>query len=552
MNDPASTASDHQPTSILRQIGTALTSLILFAAAGGLVFVWGIWDPLWGRGMQISVTYGIVLLSLLSLLLWFAAFSTFRWTTIAVAFALFVIVAGGIAFSVREVEFSGDMEMILHPRWKPTQDQLVQRHREAQEHVDVIETPTWDVSMLSDEDVPAYRGVHRDGIIIGPPLRTDWTATPPTELWRQPCGGGYSSFSVVDDFLVTLEQRGENEAIICYDASTGHERWVHEYPASFSEALGGWGPRATPTIDGNSVFSFGALGDAVAVDLLTGDERWSKDLLAENRSPVTWGMCGSPLVVAEQVIFVAGGPQGDGLVSLHRDTGDVIWQRPGVDLLNAPGVENRAGYSSPQLATIDGIEQILIFDGEGLRGHDVSTGEQLWFHPFRNGAGVSVAQPVVFEDGRIFLSMSYGVGCTMIQVSRDGDAWAQPEELWSNKNMKCKFTSPVLHDGYLYGLDEGILVCLDPETGERMWKGGNEGLRGRFYHGQILLSNDRLVGFTERGDLVLVEPNPEAYHELAHLPVFDTKKVWNPLALSRGRAFVRSHEEMAAFDISAQ
>ncbi|MCA9112035.1 MAG: PQQ-binding-like beta-propeller repeat protein, partial [Planctomycetaceae bacterium] len=200
---------------------------------------------------------------------------------------------------------------------------------------------------------------------------------------------------------------------------------------------------------------------------------------------------------------------------------------------------------------IDGVEQILIFDGEGLRSHDVTTGQQLWFHPFRNDPGVSVAQPIVFEDGRIFLAMSYGVGCTMIRVSRNGEAWAEPVGLWSNKNMKCKFTSPVLHDGYLYGLDEGILVCIDPETGERKWKGGDDGLRGRFYHGQILLTNDLIVGFTEKGELVLVEPNPEEYRELANLPVFDTKKVWNPLALSRGRAFVRSHEQMAAFDISA-
>ncbi|MCA9026013.1 MAG: PQQ-like beta-propeller repeat protein [Planctomycetaceae bacterium] len=551
MNETVSPPSEEQPTSILRLIGSWLTGLLLLAAAGGLVFVWGIWDPVWGRGMQISVTYGIVVLSSLILLLWFALFSTFRWSSIAGAFALLVLLAGGLAYSVREVEFSGDMEMILHSRWKPTQDQLVQQHREAQNHAEVPETQTWDVSVISDEDAPAYRGVHRDGIIIGPPLRTDWTAEPPTELWRQPCGGGYSSFSVVDDFLVTLEQRGDNEAIVCYDTSTGYERWVYEYPASFSEPLGGWGPRSTPTIDGDTVFSFGALGDAVAVDLLTGEVRWSRDLLAENRKPVQWGMCGSPLVVGEQVIFEAGGPEGDGLISLNRDTGEVLWQRPGIDLLNAPEVKNRAGYSSPQLDTIDGVEQILIFDGEGLRSHDVTTGEQLWFHPFRNDPGVSVAQPIVFEDGRIFLAMSYGVGCTMIRISRNGEAWAEPEELWSNKNMKCKFTSPVLHDGYLYGLDEGILVCIDPETGERKWKGGDDGLRGRFYHGQILLTNDLIVGFTEKGELVLVEPNPEEYRELANLPVFDTKKVWNPLALSRGRAFVRSHEQMAAFDISA-
>ncbi|MCA9111906.1 MAG: hypothetical protein KDA52_18275, partial [Planctomycetaceae bacterium] len=150
MNETVSPLPEEQPTSILRLIGSWLTGLLLLAAAGGLVFVWGMWDPVWGRGMQISVTYGIVVLSSLILLLWFALFSTFRWSSIAGAFALLVLLAGGLAFSVREVEFSGDMEMILHSRWKPTQDQLVQQHREAQNNAEVQETQTWDVSVISD------------------------------------------------------------------------------------------------------------------------------------------------------------------------------------------------------------------------------------------------------------------------------------------------------------------------------------------------------------------------------------------------------------------
>jgi outer membrane protein assembly factor BamB len=201
--------------------------------------------------------------------------------------------------------------------------------------------------------------------------------------------------------------------------------------------------------------------------------------------------------------------------------------------------------------TIDGVRQLLIFDGEGLRSHVPETGEQLWFHPFSNDAGVSVAQPVVWEDGRIFLAMSYGIGCEMIRVARNESGWQPPEVLWKNLNMKCKFTSPVLHEGFLYGLDEGVLVCLDPETGKRQWKGGKEGTRGRFYHGQILLTNGQILGFTERGELVLVDANPQAYRELAVLSVFNSRKVWNPLALSRGCVYLRSHEQMAAYDLRA-
>ncbi len=536
-----------------RLAGTAVTALLLAAGAGGIGYVWSI-EPVWGRGMQIVVTYGVVLLMLLVGLLWVTLFSRFRWRSIAAALGLLLLAAVAGAASVREVEFGGDMQMILHYRWEPTQEELIRRHRES-----VTETANETASGISAalptaEDAPAYRGANRDGVIVGPPLKQDWDSDPPQELWRQPCGGGYASFSVLGGYLVTIEQRGDFETVVCYDAATGHERWTHEYPASFAEPLGGTGPRATPTIDDGAVFSYGALGDLVALDLVTGDLRWEKDLLPEGWPVVQWGLCSSPLVIGEQVIVEVGGPKGDGLVSLHRDSGDVLWQRPGVDRLGEPDVKNRAGYSSPMLVTIDGVEQVLIFDGEGLRSHAPESGEQLWFSPFRSGEGVSVAQPIVFEDGRIFLSMSYGIGCRMIRVSRQDGKWQEPVSLWDepNLNMKCKFTSPVLHDGYIYGLDEGILACLDPATGERMWKGGRDGTRGRFYHGQILLTNGQILGFTERGDLVLVEATSNAYRELAHLSVLNTRKVWNPPILSRGIVYVRSHEEMVALDLSTK
>lgn len=546
---PAASSDDpvRRSSGTRHRTGSVVTVLFLLAGIGGLILIWSI-EPVMGRGMQIAVTYGIVVLSCLAVLVWLAAFSSFRWSTLGAAFAILMLIAVAGASAVRSIEFDGDMQMILHYRWEPTQQELVQQHRQAAAASAINSGPV-KLAPISELDAPAYRGAGRDGVIVGPPLKHDWQNDPPRELWRQPCGGGYSSFSIVDQSLVTLEQRGENETVVCYDAATGYERWSYQYPARFSEVLGGVGPRATPTIDEGTVFSYGALGDLVALDLLTGDVKWSKDLLPEGLPVVMWGMSSSPLVIGEQVIVEVGGPDGDGLVSVHRDTGDVLWQRPGVDRLSEPGADNRAGYSSPVSVVIQEVEQILIFDGAGLRSHDPVTGEQLWFAPFENSPGVNVAQPILFDDGRIFLSMSYTVGCEMIRVSRDGEQWNKPEVLWKNRNMKCKFTSPVLHEGYLYGLDEGILVCLDPQTGERMWKGGRDGTRGRFYHGQLLLTNGQIVGFTERGDLVLVEPTPQEYREVASFKAIDTRKVWNPPTLSRGIVYVRSHEEMAAFDL---
>lgn len=549
LTDESARESPRRIPATVRTAGSTVVGLLLLVGLGGLAYIWSI-EPTWGRGMQIVVTYAVGMLSLFLGLVWLAVFSTCRWRTIVAAAGGLILVAGAGAASVRSVHFNGDMQMILQYRWTPAQEDLLRQHRQSQDVAG--RQPT--ISSIPDpspEDAPAYRGWRRDGVIVGPPLRQDWTEEPPREMWRQPCGGGYASFSVLDDFLVTIEQRGGNEVVVCYDGQTGGERWAFPYPALFSETLGGPGPRATPTIDQGTVYSLGALGDLIALDLATGSLRWHRDLLPEGLPVVEWGLCSAPLVIHEQVIVEVGGPEGDGLVSVHRDTGDVLWERPGVARLREPGAKNRAGYSSPVLVTIDGVEQVLIFDGEGLRSHVPETGEQLWFSPFRNDAGVSVAQPIVFDDGRIFLAMSYGVGCKMIRVSRDGERWRDPETLWENLHMKCKFTSPVLHEGFLYGLDEGILVCLDPETGRRRWKGGSEGTRGRFYHGQILLTNGQILALTERGDLVLVEAAPDAYHEVASRNVLDTRKVWNPLILSRGRVYVRSHEEMAAFDLAA-
>jgi outer membrane protein assembly factor BamB len=116
------------------------------------------------------------------------------------------------------------------------------------------------------------------------------------------------------------------------------------------------------------------------------------------------------------------------------------------------------------------------------------------------------------------------------------------EEVWQNKLMRCKFTSPVHRDGFLYGLDEGILVCLDAGTGERRWKDG------RYGHGQVLLAGDLLVILSESGELVLVEAKPEGYQEVAIMPAVKGR-TWNPHALASGYAFVRNHEEMACYEL---
>jgi len=232
-------------------------------------------------------------------------------------------------------------------------------------------------------------------------------------------------------------------------------------------------------------------------------------------------------------VIVAPGVQADGA---KRRAVIVYDARDGKEL-RAFG-NHRGAYSSPMIATLCGIEQLLVFDGDGLTGYDPRAGKELWHYPWvaLPPQFINVAQPLVLDNDRVFISSGYEVGCAMLRIKKDD----KPEVLWQNKLMRCKFTSPVYRQGYLYGLDEGILVCLDAETGERKWKDG------RYGHGQLLLADKHILVLSETGNVVLVEATPEGRRELSKFSALDGK-TWNPPALSKGFLFVRNHNEMACY-----
>ncbi len=310
----------------------------------------------------------------------------------------------------------------------------------------------------------------------------------------------------------------------------------YAYPAHFSETLGGEGPRSTPTISKGEVFSLGATGMLDCLNGSTGEPKWSVNIL-EGNANIIWGMAGSPLVY-DRVVVVNPGAQnkstsGKALVAYDRSTGKPVWSAG----------DRRAGYSSPMLATIAGTRQIVLFDGQGLGGYDAKTGKELWqFKWDETLNGINVAQPLILENDRVFISSGYGIGCALVQVSRSGDQWSA-SQVWKNKAMRCRFNNPVVYKGDIYGLDEGLLVCLDPKTGQRKWR------EGRYGHGQLLLSGDLLVILSETGQLALVEANPQRYRELGRFPAIEGK-TWNYLALMDGKAFVRNHLEMACYDLT--
>jgi outer membrane protein assembly factor BamB len=191
------------------------------------------------------------------------------------------------------------------------------------------------------------------------------------------------------------------------------------------------------------------------------------------------------------------------------------------------------------------VRQILLLDGEALAGYDPASGNELWVHPWPCYMHINVAQPVVLDGDRVFISSGYDVGCAMLRITKSGDKWSAAE-LWRNKAMRCKFTSPAYHDGHLYGMDEGILACVDAADGKRKWKGD------RFGNGQLLIAGGTLIIGDEAGKLVIARASPDKYQELGRVQeALPGRKNWNHLTVARGRAYVRNHFEMACFDLTA-
>jgi outer membrane protein assembly factor BamB len=434
------------------------------------------------------------------------------------------------------------------------QADVVARHREAQRREPVQPAPTEppeapvarvaasppDGTPGTSTDAPAastpywtdFRGPLRDGHYREHRIRTNWPAKGLTPIWKQPVGGGYASFVIARNRAFTIEQRGPREVVAAYDVQTGRELWTSGWDTVFRESLGGDGPRATPTWADGTVYALGAAGELRALDEGSGRLLWRTNILDDNGATnLDWGMAASPLVVGDTVVVLPGGANGRSVVAYGRRTGRRVWS----------ALEDKQAYSSPMLVTLAGVPQILVFAATRLVGLSPDRGELLWEFPWRTPFDINAGQPIVVGDNRVFLSSGYGTGAAVIELTRSGTQFAV-HEVWRNNRMKNQFTSSVLHDGFVYGLDESILACLDVATGELKWKGG------RYGYGQVLLANGHLIVLAENGDLALVRATPTRHEEIARFPALEGK-TWNHPAMSDGRLLIRNLAEMAAFDL---
>lgn len=444
--------------------------------------------------------------------LWLLAFSRLAWRLKLITLAVVIVVGSVTGVAFRFKGFSGDLIPMFEWRWRGEPTTFRQ-------DIGEMSTPT---------DYPQFLGQRRNGVVTGIQLNRDWDTYPPKLVWRQPIGAGWSGFAVVGDSAITQEQEGDWEKVVCYDLYTGEVKWSHRDQARYNSPPAGLGPRATPTISENRVYTVGGTGILNCLDFETGDRLWTADTFTQNEAePPPWGISISPLVFDELVIVSAGGA-----VAYHKETGEIVWT----------GHRTQSGYSSPLVTTLLGTEQIVLFNQGLITAHEPLTGELLWKQPWVESYAECVAQPVPISDDTLLASTGYGAGAKLYQLSRNPMGEFDVSILWETINLKAKFTNIIYYEGYLYGLDDGIFACINPNDGTRQWK------RGRYGHGQTLLISDILLVTTESGDVVLVEPNPERHIEHARFTAL-TGKTWNTPAFAGDYLLLRNSSEAVCYQL---
>ena len=468
---------------------------------------------------------------------WLVVSFFLSWPVRRAGLVLVLVAVGAVCCSLRFDGVNGTFSPEFSWRWIRTPEQKFLAESESMRHVEVPP------AAINEQpgDWSGFRGPRRDSRLPGVRIKTDWGQSPPEALWRHRVGPGWSSFAVVGDRLFTQEQRGADEYVVCYDAASGGEVWAHPDAARFSEMVAGPGPRATPTFHAGRLYTFGASGHLHCLDAASGKSIWYHDVVADaGATTPQWGFASSPLVVQGVVVVFAGAPDGKTLVAYKEENGDLAWTA-GV----GPSSDKAAlSYSSPQLATVNGIDQILFATDAGLSGFEPAGGKLLWHHPWVSDGVPRIVQPALVGDGDVLIGTGMGKGTRRIRVRREASDWLT-EEQWTTHKFKPYFNDFIVLNDHLYGFDGNKFLCIDLKDGSEKWRASGYG------NGQVLLLADQelLLVLSEEGDVALVPARPDKHEEICRFKAIEGKS-WNHPVVAHGKLFVRNGEEMACFKLA--
>ncbi len=386
------------------------------------------------------------------------------------------------------------------------------------------------------EDWPRWRGPRGDGTWRAPKLPAAWPQDGLQRVWRRELGGGYGGVAVSEGRVFVMDRQREPqdvERVLCFDAVNGEPLWSHPYPVDYGDVSYDNGPRATPTVFQDRVYTLGAVGHLFCLDAASGALVWSKDLVADFKARVPiWGLSASPVVYEDLLIVHPGGEPDGCFIAFDRNTGEQRWR----------SLPDPAGYATPILIEHRGKRQLVAWTPTNVRGLDPATGESLWTMPFEVNFGTSIASPI-FQEGLVLVS-SYYDGSQAIRLGTEGDS---AEVAWHDRrNLRGLMMQPLYRDGYVYLLDKRHgLTCVELATGNKVWDDDNRMTsKGRNPQATMvwLGDEDRTIVLNSDGDLILVRLNPQGYLEETRTNIIG--RTWAHPAYAGNCVYARSDTEI--------
>lgn len=387
-------------------------------------------------------------------------------------------------------------------------------------------------------DWPQYRGPSHDGSSPEMGLVKNWPKSGPKVLWKVPTGLGFAAISISGDRGFCFVERNAQEVAVCFDAANGKDVWAVAIDKSITDRQGGDGPRSTPAIDGDNVYILGTHLKILCLNKADGAIVWQHDLKKEfGGKEIGWGSAASPLVEGNLVFACGGGGNEQSLLAFNKKTGSLVWKAE----------NDKLTHATPVPATILGTRQVIYLTQSGLVSVVPESGKVLWRYSFPYKTSTA-SSPIVAGE-IVYCAAAYGVGAGACKVFKT-DAGFTAGEIWrvAGGEMQNHWTTPVYHDGYVYGLykEPSSLRCIEIATGKEMWSQGGFG-----WQGATILVDGHVLVQDNKGALVLVEATPKGYHEVARTQPL-SGKCWTMPAISNGHVFARSDHEMVCLDLSGK